>query len=217
MEELSKKMMVAKRLFFPISILIVAIAGYVFYRSNVFPLISVQLSQSIQKYIATLFTLIAGFTIQRFINATMCWYKENIAVKTASRLDDELIPLLQRTVNIIIWVMALLIILPFYGVSISALVTTLGVGSLAIALAAQDTISNIISGFMIMIDRPFRIGDKIKLSSGEVVVVYDIGIRRSKFIYEDNSIIFVPNLDLCRSKITNYTYGKEELNKRKEI
>ena len=103
----------------------------------------------------------------------------------------------------------MLIILPFYGVNISALIAALGVASLAIALAAQDTIGNIIAGFMIMIDRPFRIGDKIKLPSGEIVGVLDIGLRRSKFASEEKAVIIVPNLELSKSKIVNYTFGKE--------
>ena len=102
-----------------------------------------------------------------------------------------------------------LVILPFFGVNISALVAALGVSSLAIALAAQDTIANIIAGFMIMIDRPFRIGDEIKLSSGDVVKVLDIGVRRSKFISQDEAIVIIPNLELSKSKIVNYSYGKE--------
>ena len=124
-----------------------------------------------------------------------------------------MIPILSRSIKILLWVVVLLVILPFYGINISALVTALGVSSLAIALAAQDTISNIIAGFMIMVDRPFRLGDKIKLSSGEIVIVYDIGVRRSKFIFEDSAIIIIPNTDLSRSKIINYTYGEEELKK----
>jgi small-conductance mechanosensitive channel len=96
-----------------------------------------------------------------------------------------------------------------FGVNISALITTLGITSLAIALAAQDTIANIISGFLIMIDRPFRIGDRIKLPSGEPVSVLDIGVRRSRFLGEDGSVIIVPNLDLSKSKIVNITYGEE--------
>ena len=105
---------------------------------------------------------------------------------------------------------ALLVILPLYGVNINALIATLGVSSLAIALAAQDTIANIIAGFLIMVDRPFRIGDKIKIPSGEIVKVLDIGVRRSKFLSEDKAIIIVPNVNLSKSKIVNYTYGERK-------
>ena len=62
---------------------------------------------------------------------------------------------------------------------------------------------------MIMVDSPFRVGDKIKIPSGEVVTVLDIGVRRSKFLSEDNAIIIVPNLELSKSRIVNYTYGEE--------
>ncbi|MBN3041274.1 MAG: mechanosensitive ion channel, partial [Candidatus Omnitrophica bacterium] len=87
--------------------------------------------------------------------------------------------------------------------------------SLAIALAAQDTIANIISGFMIMIDRPFRVKDIIKLPSGEKVEVLEIGVRRSRFLSEEKAIIIVPNLELSKSKIVNYTYAEEyKINKK---
>ncbi len=97
-----------------------------------------------------------------------------------------------------------------FGININALVAALGVSSLAIALAAQDTIANLIAGFLIMIDRPFKIGDRIKLPTGEMVDVLDIGIRRSKFLSEDKAIVIVPNLDLSKKKIVNYTYSEEE-------
>ena len=62
---------------------------------------------------------------------------------------------------------------------------------------------------MIMIDSPFRVGDQIKLPTGEIVAVLDIGIRRSKFLAQDQAIIIMPNLELSKSKIINYTYGEE--------
>lgn len=215
MKKVSKKVSgeIARNLLFPLVAFLLLFSAYIFYKIRIFPLMPASLHQNLQKYIATIFIVCIGFIVQRIVGAVLSWYRKKIAEKTITRLDDELIPLLRRTAKVIIWVIALLVILPLYGVNISALVTTLGISSLAIALAAQDTISNIIAGFMIMIDRPFRIGDKIKLSSGEVVTVYDIGIRRSKFIFEDNAIIIVPNLDLSKSKIINYTYGQEQLSK----
>ncbi|MBU3958295.1 MAG: mechanosensitive ion channel family protein [Candidatus Omnitrophica bacterium] len=202
---------IIKHLFLPVIIFLLLLGLYVFYKLKVSIYISSQLQQEFKKYAATIFIMSMTFIIQRIAGAVCRWYKENIAAKTSTRLDDELIPLLRRVANIAIWVIALLIILPFYGVNISALIAALGVGSLAIALAAQDTIANIIAGFMIMVDRPFRPGDRIKLPSGEVVTVLDIGVRRSKFLSEDKAIIIVPNLELSKSKIINYTYGQERL------
>ena len=125
--------------------------------------------------------------------------------------DEEFIPLFRKATKIVIWVITIIIVLARFGVNVNALITALGVSSLAIALAAQDTIANIIAGFLIMVDRPFRIGDEIKLPSGEMVKVLDIGIRRSKFLkLDDNAIVIIPNLDLSKSKIINYTYAREQ-------
>jgi len=199
---------IIKKSFGPLIVLLLFIATYVYYRINVVPLISAQLQADLGKYIRTAFILCVGLIIQKITGAILAWYKENIAVKTAAQLDDKLIPLLKRSLNVAVWVIVLLIILPFYGVNISALVAALGVGSLAIALAAQDTIANIIAGYLIMIDAPFRIGDKIKLPSGEKVEVLEIGVRRSKFLSEEKAIVIVPNLNLSKNKIINYTYGE---------
>jgi len=198
---------IAKKLLLPLLLFFIGIAGLVFYKIKIVPTISGELHQALKKYIGTIFVILVSFIIQRIAGAVLLWYKENIASKTKTKLDDKLIPLLGRSVKTIIWVIAFLIILPFYGINITALIAALGVSSLAIALAAQDTIANVIAGFLIMVDAPFKIGDKIKIPSGETVKVLDIGVRRSKFLGEENAIIIVPNVDLSKSRIVNYTYG----------
>jgi len=211
MSQVSKKISweITKKTVLPILIFIGIVLLYIYYTLILVPKFSLRLPPNSKKYLSTILVISITFIIQRIIEGALCWYKENVASKTGTRLDDELIPFLRRLAKTAIWIIALLIILPFYGVSISALVATLGVSSLAIALAAQDTIANIISGFMIMVDKPFRPDDKIKLPSGELVKVLDIGVRRSKFLSEDKAIIIVPNLELSKSKIVNYTYGEE--------
>jgi len=212
MENVSRKISweIIKKTLLPLSIFLGILVFYVFYNLKIAPGLSIGLRLSIKKYLFTVFVISISFIIQRILGGALAWYQENFAVKTVKRLDDELIPLVRRVAKILIWIIALLIILPIYGVNISALIATLGVSSLAIALAAQDTIANIIAGFMIMVDRPFRLGDKIKLPSGEIVKVLDIGVRRSKFLaQDDNAIIILPNLELSKSKIVNYTYGQE--------
>lgn len=201
---------VIKNAFISIIVFLLFAVSYAFYRIKLFPLVPERLQPELKKYVTTICIIWVAYIIQRIIGTVLSWYGKNIVSKTKSQLDDKLIPLLRKTLKVGIWIMAFIVILPFYGVNISALIATLGVGSLAVALAAQDTIANIISGFLIMVDTPFRIGDKIKLPSGEVVEVLDVGIRRSKFLSEDKaSVIIVPNLDLSKSKIINYTYVKE--------
>ncbi len=96
--------------------------------------------------------------------------------------------------------------LGFFNVNVSALVTTLGVGSLAIALAAQEVLSNMISGFIIMIDQPFRIGDRIELEElrtwGDV---QDIGLHRTRILTRDNRLVSVPNALIGTSRVINHS------------
>ena len=129
--------------------------------------------------------------------------------KTASLFNEALLPLINRIVNIVIGVVAIIIILDHFGQNVSSLVVSLGVGSLAVALAAQETIANMIAGFVIMLDRPFRPGDRIMLPSGELGDVYEIGIRSTKILNFDNNLIISPNADLIKSKIINYSYPEE--------
>lgn len=200
---------IIKESFSSIMLLLILLAGYIFYRLKIVPLLSEQIQQNYQKYILTIFIISIVLIIQKIIKGVLYWYEDNVCSQRDDHLGNAFIPLLRRVVSVVIWIIAILTILPVYGVNISALVAALGVTSLAISLAAQDTIANMISGFMIMIDRPFMVGNRIKLSSGEVVEVLNIGIRRSQFLAEDKAIVIVPNLDLSKSKIVNYTYGEQ--------
>lgn len=196
--------------FSPLIIVILILILHFIYSFRLKPILSEEITKIASKSFFIILVLTIVFFFQRIISGVFAWYVQNIAIKTETKFVSEILPLLRRITNIIIWIIALLVILSNFGININALVATLGVSSLAIALAAQDTIANIISGFLIMIDRPFRIGDEIKLPSGEKVRVLDIGIRRSRFInLDDNAIIIVPNLELSKSKIVNFTYGKE--------
>ena len=194
-----------KRLLLPIVFLAVFLYGYIYYKLKLSIGMSDVMNENILKNVKAASVILIAFFIYRFSQALLNWYEKNIAQKTLGKLDDELIPLARKALKIVVWVIALLTILPIYKVNVNALVAALGVGSLAIALAAQDTIANIISGFLIMVDRPFMVGDRIKIPSGEVVTVLDIGVRRSTFLSEDSAIIIVPNVDLSKSKIVNYS------------
>jgi small-conductance mechanosensitive channel len=159
----------------------------------------------IEKTFFAIAVMIVAYWIRMISIAIFNWYASKVAEKTDSQIDDEFIPLFKKVTNIIIWAVGIIAVLSYLGINITALITTLGVGSLAIALAAQDTIANVIAGFLIMIDRPFKVGDKIKLPTGENVTVLRIGNRRSQFKDDEGALYVVPNVDLSKSKIVNYS------------
>lgn len=134
------------------------------------------------------------------------WYAEKMNASENKDLSGSLFPLLKKLVKLIFAIFALIIVLRKFNVDISAFVVSLGVGSLAIALAAQETISNMISGFIIMIDRPFRIGDRIKIGNEIHGDVVSIGIRSTRIIDFDKNYLIIPNNDIVKSRIINLTY-----------
>jgi len=140
---------------------------------------------------------------------------KKIVDKTPTKLDNELYPLVNRLISIIIWLAGGFYILTELGINIRALIATIGASSILIAWACKDTLSNIIAGIVIMADRPFRIDDNIILPSGENVYVLSIGLRRSRFFHNPDeseftaSVIIVPNVNLVKNKIKNYTYASE--------
>lgn len=154
----------------------------------------------------TVFIIILLLMSFRLISILFDWYASKINALDNRNLSGSLFPLLKKISKILLAGFAVVIILSNFNVNISGFIVSLGVGSLAVALAAQDTISNMISGFIIMIDRPFRIGDRIKYANTETGDVVEIGIRSTKIMDFDSNIVIIPNNDIVKSRIVNYNY-----------
>ncbi|MFQ6081930.1 MAG: mechanosensitive ion channel family protein [Candidatus Aminicenantia bacterium] len=156
---------------------------------------------------AYVFIVLASvYLISKVFDLLLSWYQENVARKTETRIDDEFLPIISRIMKIAVYLIALMMILSHFGQNISALLAALGVGSLAIALASQEIIANMLAGFIIMVDRPFKLGDRIKLPSGELGEVEYIGLRNTKLklTTDEDVLLVVPNLELMRSRIQNF-------------
>ncbi|MFQ5587183.1 MAG: mechanosensitive ion channel family protein, partial [Thermodesulfobacteriota bacterium] len=104
-----------------------------------------------------------------------------------------------------------LILLSSMDISITPFITALGVGGLAVALALQDTLSNLFAGVHIIVEQPIRVGDYIKLDSGEEGYVIDVGWRTTRIKMITNSVIIIPNNKLSQTTITNYYYPEKKM------
>lgn len=142
----------------------------------------------------------------KLITVLFDWYAEKINADENKNLSGSLFPLLQKISKIIITAVAVVIVLAKFDIDISGLIVSLGVGSLAIALAAQETISNMIAGFIIMTDRPFRIGDRIKIGNDLIGDIEEIGIRSTRILDFDSNLIVIPNNEIIKSRIVNISY-----------
>lgn len=119
--------------------------------------------------------------------------------------------LTQNITRIVIFGIGILIILNGLGISITPILATLGVGGLAVALALQDTLSNLFSGFHIILARQVRIGDYVKLDSGEEGYVTDINWRTTKIKMLPNNVVLVPNAKLAQAIVINYYLPDKEM------
>jgi small-conductance mechanosensitive channel len=135
------------------------------------------------------------------------WYRGRLAAEGRA---DELSPVITALVRIgrvVMVIVAITVLLSYFGINVVAIAAVLGLGGLALSLAARDTISDAISGFIILVDRPFRIGDRIEIQEegtwGDVV---DIGLRTTRIRTRDNRLVIVPNSVIGNNQVINYTY-----------
>lgn len=119
--------------------------------------------------------------------------------------------LTQNVVKFLIFSIGVMIILNSLGISITPLITTLGIGGLAVALAVQDTLSNLFAGFHITLSGELHIGDYVKLNSGEEGYVTDISWRTTKLRMLPNNYILIPNAKMAQAIITNYNMKDPEM------
>jgi small-conductance mechanosensitive channel len=152
------------------------------------------------------YLLIIYVVLYRVVGDIVHWYGNEVVFQTETDLDDKFLSFFRHLAVIIISVIIIVLFLGRVGIEADALITTLGVGSLAIALAAQATLGDIIAGFMIMIDRPFGIGDRIELLDldtwGDVTAV---GLRSTRILTRDNRMVSVPNSVIGKGLIVNYS------------
>lgn len=113
--------------------------------------------------------------------------------------------------RILVLLVGILVILSYLGVSITPMIATLGVSGLAVALALQDTLANLFAGIHISAAQQIRVGDYLRLESGEEGYVIDIGWRSTRIRMLPNNIIIVPNDRLAKAIITNYHFPSPDL------
>jgi small-conductance mechanosensitive channel len=137
-------------------------------------------------------------------------FENSVAKKTATKADDVIFDLLKKFLGAIIYAMAIVLALDMLGINVMPFIAGAGVAGIAIGFAAKDTLSNLIAGVLLIIDRPFEVGDRIEVWSapagsatwGDVI---DIGLRATKIRTTDNITIIIPNNEIMKRDIVNYT------------
>lgn len=161
----------------------------------------IKFSAFVQVSLRIVLTVLIVLLCLRIINLIKA-YLTRISDQTASRMDDQIIPILNQIARIIVIVAGILQILRFLEFNITALIAGVSIGGLALALAAQDTVKNFLGSVMIFADRPFQIGDWIE-GDGFMGTVVEVGFRSTRIKIPDTSVISVPNGNMANVSVVN--------------
>jgi len=149
-------------------------------------------------------TINITWLISRVFVSLVNEYIKPLTEKTESDLDDQLLPVVKKGINSIIWILGIIIALNNAGYDVGALLAGLGIGGLALAMAAKDSVSNIFGGFTIFTDKPFKINDRIRIGSYDGTVV-EIGLRSFRLQTLDGTVVTIPNSQITGSMVENVT------------
>lgn len=151
---------------------------------------------------AFLLTMVVAWFVVRFYDAFHQNYLIRIADQTATDLDDQMLPILRTGVRFIVIMLGIIIGLNNAGYDVGTVLAGLGIGGLAFALAAQDTVSNMFGGITVLVQRPFKTGDRIRVAGMEGYV-RQVGLRTSLLEMVTGEKMFVPNKLFINETVTN--------------
>ena len=149
-------------------------------------------------------TGIISYFIVRIFDAIVTLYIEPYVKNSESKLDDQLLPVFRRTVKVFIVLISIVVALNNLGYNVTSLLAGLGIGGLAIALAAQETLGNVFGSVSIFADKVFEVGDVIKV--GDIGgTVKEVGIRSTRLETPYGTMVAIPNSKIASEKIENIT------------
>lgn len=166
------------------------------------------LSDSAQHTIGSIrqFVIIICITwlVARLVEAVFTELIAPIADKTDTDLDDQLLPLVRKGSKVFVWSLGTIVALNNAGYNVGALIAGLGIGGLALAMAAKDTVSNIFGGFTVFTDKPFVLNDRVRVSGYDGVIT-EVGIRSTRLKTLAGRIVTIPNSTFSESPVENVT------------
>jgi small-conductance mechanosensitive channel len=185
--------------------------------ARVHPEIAAFVARTAGSVLFVLAVIVVAVLLARAYRLLLDRYAARPHVLGGQELAREFNPLFGKVGSLFIGLLALITVLQHFGVNVASLVVSLGVGSLAVGLAAQDTLANMFAGFTLLIDRPFRVGERIQLASGEVGDVDAIGMRSTLIKTPEETILVVPNSLLVKERLVNLSRPTRHLTTRGEV
>ena len=167
------------------------------------------LSPHVETTITKVLIVIAGISVTLMVAAIAVSLTRDYGHKAHG--EQPITTLTQNVARILVVILGILTILHTLNVSIAPLLTALGVGGLAVALALQDTLANLFAGIQVTLARQVRVGDYIRLDSGHEGTLVDIAWRSARMLMGNNNVVVVPNVKLAQAIVVNYALPSKEI------
>ena len=174
------------------------VAGY--HRLVMPPGLDFWMDRVFQAAVALTVTWMVVRTLAAILRAFLLPYAE----RTPNKMDNHMVPVVIKGVSIMLWILGIVVALNNAGYDVGALLAGIGIGGLALAMAAKDTVANVFGGITVFADKPFRIGDRIRISGFDGFVT-EVGIRSTRVRTLEGPIVVIPNHKFTDSIVENVT------------
>jgi MscS family membrane protein len=169
------------------------------------------LNAAAEKFFDNIVLVLLALTVTwffiRLIDLLVNVYVKPLVEKSESKLDDQVLPIIRKSTKTVVVILAAIIVLSNLGYDILSVLAGLGIGGLALALAAQDAVKNVIGGISIFWDKPFQIDDYIEIN-GKSGAVAEVGIRSTRLRTVGGTTVVLPNSQVANSMLENYSTRK---------
>ena len=169
-----------------------------------------------QKWVWGVWMVLVFVPVSGFVGQLLRVVEARVMARSDTALDETALPMVNRFVRVLVIAIGAMLAMAYVGLEIAPLLAGAGVVGLALSLAAKDTLSNLIAGVLLIMDRPFQVGDRIELwnapnETGTWGDVIEIGIRATKIRNPDNLVVVVPNNEIMQRDIINYTMSGDDI------
>jgi len=161
---------------------------------------------AVEEFLSKALTIIVAasltYMLIKFVDLAVGYWRKRVVSDEEKTFDDQLVPIIRKSLKVFVVVVATLVTLDNIGVKITAVLASLGIGGLAVALAAQDTLANMFGAIAVFLDKPFRIGDRVVLDKVDGPVE-SIGLRSTRVRSLDGFLVTIPNKTIANATIIN--------------
>lgn len=176
-------------------------------------LLNLESNAIVPKIVDSLMAIVFVYILLRVFDIIIESWGMELAKKTKTNIDEVILPIFQKAGKVVFFIIAFMWVLNVWNLDITPYLAGVGISGLVLGMALQDSLKNVFGGISLLLDKNFKVGDPVKLESGELGEVREIGLRSTKLLTYDKELIFVPNGQLANMRISNFIKPNKRVRK----